>query len=140
MVSKKDLLSLIKEIKEKTGKTQEEISAGAGYEPKTLSQLMSKGANLEGAYTQLKLVYGQKLNNSTSARGKADPINLEAIGQALARIEIGQQYIRSEIRGYGQYYIMEQVKWDQKKFLKAMEQVGKLVGANLQADDGQGTE
>jgi transcriptional regulator with XRE-family HTH domain len=140
MISNKDLRSLIKEIKEKTGKTQEEISAGAGYEPKTLSQLMSKGANLEGAFTQLKLVYSNELKNSTSTKERKEMVSLEAIGQALARIEIGQQYIRSEIRGYGQYYIMEQVKWDQKKFLKAMEQVGKLVGANLQADDGQGTE
>lgn len=66
MISKDDLRSLIKTIKERTGKTQEQISEGAGYEPETLTQLLSKNKSLDAAYNQLKLVYKQELNNSTS--------------------------------------------------------------------------
>lgn len=136
MVSKKNLQDLIKDIKKKTGKTQQEISAGAGYAEKTLTQLLSKGEDLEPVYNQLKIVYSKELNNSTYDNTDI-AISLRAISKALQKIENGQAYIRAEIRGYGQYQIMESngVQWDQKKFLKAMEKVGKLVGANLEADD-----
>jgi hypothetical protein len=129
---------LIKAIKEKTGLTQEEISIAAGYKEKTLTQLLSKGENLDSAYNQLKLAYVKELNNSTMDNEIA--ASLMVISKALQRIENGQAYIRAEVRGYGQYQIMEskEVQWDQKKFLKAMDKVGKLVGANLEADDLQG--
>jgi lambda repressor-like predicted transcriptional regulator len=65
MISKNDLKTLIKAIKEKTGQTQEEISINAGYKEKTLTQLLSKGENLDSAYIQLKLAYNKELNNST---------------------------------------------------------------------------
>lgn len=132
MKSKKDVIALIKTIKEKTGKTQAAISEGAGWEPKTLTQLISKNSGMDAVYNQLHLAYKDELNNSTP---DITP-SLMAISKALQRIENGQAYIRAEIRGYGQYQIMEKLEWDQKKFLKAMERVGKLVGANLEADDG----
>lgn len=135
MVSKKELRALIKTIKEKTGKNQGEISEGAGYKIKTLTQLLSKNEDLEPAYNQLKLVYKGVLNNSTSQDNSETNLSLTAISKALRRIENGQVYIRAEIRGYGQYQIMEKVQWDQKRFLQAMDKVGKLVGANLSADD-----
>lgn len=135
MVSKKELRALIKTIKEKTGKNQGEISEGAGYKNKTLTQLLSKNEDLEPAYNQLKLAYKNVLNNSTSQDNSETNLSLTAISKALQRIENGQVYIRAEIRGYGQYQIMEKVQWDQKKFLQAMDKVGKLVGANLSADD-----
>lgn len=139
MISKNDLKALIKSIKEKTGLTQEEISIAAGYKEKTLTQLLSKGENLESAFTQLKLAYAKELNNSTFDYEIA--ASLRVISRALQRIENGQAYIRAEVRGYGQYQIMDskEVQWDQKKFLKAMAKVGTLVGANLEADDLQGT-
>jgi transcriptional regulator with XRE-family HTH domain len=139
MISKKNLQDLIKTIKKKTGKTQQEISIGAGYKEKTLTQLLSKNEDLEPAYNQLKLAYGDVLNISTSSNFDIGT-SLKAISTALQRIENGQVYIRAEIRGYGQYQIMEKVQWDQAKFLKAMEKVGMLVGANLQADDLQDKE
>jgi transcriptional regulator with XRE-family HTH domain len=139
MISKKDLQGLIKTIKKKTGKTQEQISIGAGYKQKTLTQLLSKNEDLEPAFNQLKLAYSDVLNNSTFANSDIGT-SLKAISTALQRIENGQVYIRAEIRGYGQFQIMEKVQWDQVKFLKAMEKVGMLVGANLQADDLQGKE
>lgn len=61
--------------------------------------------------------------------------NLAAIAKSLANLENGQHYIRAEIRGYGQYQIQREVSWDQAKFLKAMEKVGMIVGANLKAGD-----
>jgi transcriptional regulator with XRE-family HTH domain len=139
MVSKKNLQDLIKDIKKKTGKTQQEISSGAGYAEKTLTQLLSKGEDLETVYNQLRIVYSKELNNSTYENNDI-AASLRVISKALQKIENGQAYIRAEIRGYGQYQIMESntVQWDQKKFLKAMEKVGKLVGANLEADDLQG--
>jgi transcriptional regulator with XRE-family HTH domain len=134
MISKKDLQELIKEIKKKTGKTQQEISIGAGYKEKTLTQLLSKNEDLEPAFNQLNLVYGHELNNSTSSNQDLGA-SLKAISTALQRIENGQAYIRAEIRGYGQFQVLEKVQWDQGRFLKAMEKVGTLIGANLQADD-----
>lgn len=137
MKSKKDVIALIKTIKEKTGKTQEAISVGAGWEKKTLTQLLSKNVGMDAVYNQLHLAYKEELNNSTPPI-KETSISLKAISKALQRIENGQAYIRAEIRGYGQYHIQEKVQWDQDKFLKAMVKVGKLIGANLQADDLQG--
>lgn len=138
MISKDELKKLIKSIKDNTGKTQAEISQGAGYKPKTLTQLLSKDEDLEPAYNRLKLVYQNGLNSSTYA-GNIDA-SLRAISSTLQRIENGQAYIRAEVRGYGQYQIMEKAGWDQQKFLKLMEKVGTLIGANLQADDEQGNQ
>lgn len=137
MKSKKDVIALIKTIKGKTGKTQAQISVVAGWEEKTLTQLLSKNSGMDSVYNQLNLAFKEVLNNSTLPIHDANP-SLKAISKALQRLENGQAYIRAEIRGYGQYQIMEKVQWDQKKFLKAMEKVGTLVGANLQADDLQG--
>lgn len=137
MISKKDLQDLIKLIKKRTGKTQQQISIGAGYAEKTLTQLISKDEDLEPAYNQLMLVYNDVLNNSTSGNKEINS-SLKAISMALQRIENGQLYIRAEVRGYGQYHIMEKVQWDQAAFLKSMEKVGRLVGANLKGDDLQG--
>lgn len=138
MISKKDLQGLIKEIKKKTNQTQEQISVGAGYKPKTLTQLLSKNEDLEPAFNQLKIAYSEVLNNSTFSN-KDIAASLKAISKALQRIENGQLYIRAEVRGYGQFQIMEKAQWDQDKFLKAMAKVGTLVGANLKADDLQGS-
>lgn len=139
MVSKNDVKNLIKKVKEKTNKTQAQISVGAGYKPKTLTQLISKGESLDVVYNQINLAYSGVLKNSTSPEQDIDIIpSLKAISMALQRIENGQAYIRAEVRGFGQYQIMEKVQWDQKKFLKVMEKVGTLIGANLQADGLQG--
>lgn len=137
MKSKKDVIALIKTIKEKTGKTQAQISITAGWEEKTLTQLLSKNSGMDSVYNQLNLAFKEVLNYSTLPIQDVNP-SLKAISKALQRLENGQAYIRAEIRGYGQYSIMEKVQWDQKKFLKAMEKVGTLVGANLQADDLRG--
>lgn len=135
MKSKKDVIALIKSIKEKTGKTQAQISQEAGWEAKTLTQLLSKNSGMDAVYNQLNLAFKGELNNSTN---DINP-SLKAISKALQRLENGQAYIRAEIRGYGQYQIMEKVQWNQERFLKAMEKVGTLVGANLKADELQGS-
>lgn len=143
MKSKKDLQNLIKEIKAKTGKTQAEISSGAGYKAKTITQVMSKGEGLESVYNHLKLVYKEELKNSTSEAKVSTEVNiaasLTAITRALWNLENGQAYIRAEIRGYGQYHILKELEWDQERFLTAMAEVGKLIGANLKADDLRGS-
>jgi transcriptional regulator with XRE-family HTH domain len=132
MVSKKQLTDLIKTLKKKTGKTQEEISVAAGYKPKSLTQLMSKG-DVEPVYSQLVRVFGKELNIST--QNDSIEANLKEIARSLENLENGQMMIRAEVRGFGQYQIQEQVGWDQKKFLDAMAKVGMIVGANLEAGD-----
>lgn len=64
MVTRQQLKDFITEIKAKTGLKQFEISKEAGYEPKTLGQLVSKGAGLQEVYDQLNRVFGQRLKNS----------------------------------------------------------------------------
>jgi hypothetical protein len=138
MISKDQLRELIEFLKEKTGKSQQELSLEAGYKEKTLTQLLSGKASVDKVYHQLRRVYSPWLKNSTITDADI-ALSLKAISMALQRIENGQAYIRAEVRGYGQYQIMEKAQWDQKKFLKAMEKVGTLIGANLQGDDLQGT-
>jgi len=149
MKSKKDVQALIKLIKGKTGKTQAQISKEAGWEEKTLGQLVSKGVGMDGVYTQLTIAFKDKLNNSTPlniekikvANKEIDmSASLEAITRALWNLENGQAYIRAEIRGYGQYQILKELKWDQEKFLAAMAEVGKLIGANLKGGDLQNNQ
>lgn len=145
MKSKKDIQTLINTIKEKTGKTQTQISVLAGWKEKTLTQLISKGEGLDSVYNQLKLAFQNELNNSTlekkvfSTKDIDVAASLEAITKALWNLENGQAYIRAEVRGYGQYQILKELKWDQEKFLSAMAEVGKLIGANLKADDLRGS-
>jgi hypothetical protein len=139
MISKEQLRELIDYLKERTGKSQQELSKEAGYEEKTLTQLLSGRAKVDKAYNQLRRVYSPWLKNSTYNNDNDIELSLKAISTALQRLENGQAYIRAEIRGYGQYQIMEKAQWDQQKFLKAMEKVGTLIGANLQADDLQGS-
>lgn len=79
MISKDQLKELIKTIKSKTGLSQELISEKAGYERKTLTQLMSGGAKLDEAYNQLKMVFADELKSSTSGKKKftvQDPLGL----------------------------------------------------------------
>lgn len=71
MVSKADLKSLVELIKSATGLGQEEMSVQAGYKPKTLTQRLSYGQDLDAIYAQLKLVFGERLNNSTY-KGKSE--------------------------------------------------------------------
>lgn len=66
MITKEDLKKLIARIKAATGKTQRQISVGAGYGENSLSELAAqKNGNYEPAYRQLELVYGDILKNST---------------------------------------------------------------------------
>lgn len=149
MKSKKDVQDLIKTIRAKTLQTQEQISIGAGWKAKTLTQMLSKGEAMDSVYDQLSLVYKEILNNSISPRvgtrlRKVEEdydlrASLRAISEALLNLENGQTVLRAEVRGFGQYQIMKEINWDQEKFLKAMAEVGKLIGANLKADGSKGT-
>lgn len=136
MISKKQLKELIDLLKKKTGKTQAQLSIEAGYKPKTLSQLMSKGTsqvNLDEPYNQLRIVYKDWLNNSTN-----EVVNLDPVLKSLRDLENGQVAIRAEIRAYGQYQILKQVEWDDVQFSRAMAVVDKIYGANLKVDDERG--
>lgn len=135
MASKKQVKDLIKTLKEKTGMTQEELSAGAGYEPKTLTQLVSKGEGLESVYNQLRLAYSAELKNSTGENTGALEANLESIHQALKNIQAGQYAIKAEVRGYGQYLVMNANDFDDLRYQKAKELVDKIYFANLPQDD-----
>lgn len=135
MASKKQVKDLIKTLKGKTGKTQEELSVGAGYEPKTLTQLVSKGEALESVYNQLKLAYAAELKNSTGENTGDLETNLESINQTLKSIQAGQYAIKAEIRGYGQYLVMNTNDFDDLRYQKAKELVDKIYFSNLPQGD-----
>lgn len=137
MASKKQVKDLIKTLKERTGKTQEELSVGAGYSPKSLTQLISKGEGLEPVYNQLRLAYAAELKNSTGENTGNLGANLELINQALRNIQAGQYAIKAEIRGYGQYLVMNANDFDDQRYLKAKELVDKIYFANIPQDDEQ---
>lgn len=135
MASKKQVKDLIKLLKDKTGKTQEQISVGAGYEPKTLTQLLSKGEGLEPVYRQLKMAFAAELKFSTGEN--TEEPNLELIHQVLKDIQVGQHAIKAEIRGYGQYLVMNANDFDDLRYRKAKELVDRIYFSNLPKDDGQ---
>lgn len=62
-------------------------------------------------------------------------VSLAELGRELKN---GQSRLGAEIRGYGQYPIMKSVDWNQEAFVREMERVGNLIGANLQVSDGRG--
>lgn len=135
MVSKKQVKDLIKTLKERTGKTQEELSIGAGYGAKSLTQLISKGDGLEPVYNQLRLAYAAELKNSTGENTGSLETNLESINQALKSIQAGQYAIKAEIRGYGQYLVMNANDFDDLRYQKAKELVDKIYFSNLPQGD-----
>lgn len=69
MKSKEELKSLIEMIKDATGLSQQDIAVQAGYQPKSLTQILSKGEGLEATYRQLQLVFKERLNKSTKQVG-----------------------------------------------------------------------
>jgi hypothetical protein len=68
MISKEQVKTLIKTIKVNHKLTQAEISKKIGYEENTLTQLISKGENLDHAYNSLNLLLNGLggLKNSTN--------------------------------------------------------------------------
>lgn len=65
MASKEQVRSLIKTIKSEYRLKQADISKRLGYEENTLTQLLSKGENLDHAYNGLNLLL-EGLKNSTN--------------------------------------------------------------------------
>lgn len=66
MASKEQVKSLIKTIKSEYRLKQADISKRLGYEENTLTQLLSKGENLDHAYNGLNLLL-EGLKNSTNS-------------------------------------------------------------------------
>lgn len=66
MASKEQVRSLIKTIKSEYRLKQADISKRLGYEENTLTQLLSKGENLDHAYNGLNLLL-EGLKNSTNS-------------------------------------------------------------------------
>ena len=65
MKNSKEILSdIIEFLKKETGKTQGELSVGAGYAAETLAQLKSKESGQEPAIDQLRIVYKEIFKNS----------------------------------------------------------------------------
>lgn len=58
----------------------------------------------------------------------------------LINLDNGQSAIRAEVRGYGQYLVLNSVGFDEDAYLKAKGLVDKLCGANLQVDEKQGNQ
>lgn len=81
-IFKKDLKNLIENIKKATGKSQEEISLGANYKAKTLTQILSQKKINDTVIPQLHFVYKedlQRLEKSTYLNERRDKkLNTEA--------------------------------------------------------------
>lgn len=134
----KEVDSLIESIKDiDPSLTEEAISSALQRTPGYISQLRSREKLTKQPQVSPKFMERLKLHITTlqNTTPKGIEANLMAIANSLARLENGQHYIRAEVRGYGQYQIQQQVKWDQEKFLAAMAKVGMIVGANLTAGD-----
>lgn len=58
-------------------------------------------------------------------------ISLGTILQKVDRVLIEQTIARAEVRAYGQYQVSKDAHGDQAAILKIMEQIGKLIDANL---------
>lgn len=132
----KEVDSLIESIKQaKPDLTEEalciELQRNEGY----ISQLRSR-EKAEGK-PQVSPKFMQALTQYNARLQKASDPNLAAIAQTLVTLQNGQALIQAELRGYAQYQIQEQVKWDQKKFLAAMAKVSMIVGANLKVEGDQ---
>lgn len=65
MKSKEKLQNLIETIKEATGKTQGQISIGAGYKEKSLTQALSKEDGHEPVIKRLEIAYRDVLKKPT---------------------------------------------------------------------------
>lgn len=117
--------------------TEEAIAVALKRTPGYISQLRSREKATGLPQVSPKFVDSLKLHIATlqNTSPKGIEANLAAIARSLANLENGQHYIRAEVRGYGQYQIQQEVGWDQKRFLMAMEKVGMIVGANLKAGD-----
>jgi hypothetical protein len=134
----KEVDSLIESIKGvEPGLTEEAIAVALNRTPGYISQLRSREKATGQPQVSPKFVENLKLHIATlqNSTPKGIEANLMAIARSLTNLENGQHYIRAEVRGYGQYQIQQEVKWDQEKFLQAMAKVGMIVGANLQAGD-----
>lgn len=66
MDGKKELKILIETLKKATGKTQGQISLGAGYEEKSLTQALSKSRGHQAVIKQLRIAYKNILENPTN--------------------------------------------------------------------------
>jgi len=140
MVTVDQIKSLVAQIKEITGLKQFEISKEAGYEPKTLGQLISKGVNLEEPYEQLKRVFGQRLKNSpqTTSQGfAADQLFAMFLEVTKAQTAILQSIESKMARETTQAEILKMVIDQQNSFARSdKNQLGlaSLVGELLMRD------
>lgn len=73
--SKENLIGLIEKIKKATGKTQGEISVGAGYKKETLTQSLSRGEGLDSIIDQLQLIYAKELAGTSYIEQRRDQKN-----------------------------------------------------------------
>lgn len=89
------LKELIASIRRATGLNQQEISFGAGYESKTLTQTLSSGKSIDATIKQLEIVYRHELNNSTNFNSMAlDPTRPTTLEDVAATLEGLAQTVR----------------------------------------------
>lgn len=88
MNAKEELRKLIKQIKNSTGLTQEQISVEAGYEEKTLTQALSRQKGHEAVIKQLNLVFGERLKNTTIIKEPTYKMLLDPKEQATDIVEL----------------------------------------------------
>jgi hypothetical protein len=140
-MNNRELKYIIEAIKAGEGKELAAIAGKAKVNRSHLSTLINSNDIKEVTDSfvgKIRKHYPAYFKQEPTPTGTNIEANLKAIAQALDRLENGQYYIRAEVRGYGQYQIQHQVAWDQQKFLAAMERVGMIIGANLQAGELRG--
>lgn len=139
----KDVDSLIESIRSKEPSlTEEAICEALDRSPGYIAQLRSRENAPNGTpqvsskFIQALKDYNARLQNANSVIDILGP-NLESIAQTLKAIQVGQHAIKAEVRGYGQYLVMNANDFDEDRYRKAKELVDKIYFANLPKDDGR---
>ena len=134
----KEAEELSSSIRALSRQTEEELCKSLNYNEGYISQLRSR--ELATGQPQVSEKFLQQLKHRLAGlqNARSPDVNLEMILRALTRLENGQAYIRAEVRGWGQYGILKSNGWNQEDFLQEWVKVGKLIGANIQVDAGQG--
>lgn len=149
-----ELGEIIDEIKFRNKLTIEDIAFRIGYSRAHLTKIKNKGGSkkaIEALAKEFPEITQSVINRLSSGSAQnvssADQYsNLKEIALRLSNLEFGQSLIRTdiansqamiraEVRGYGQYQIRTQVHFDEQAFLKAMAEVGRIIGANLQVGE-----
>lgn len=127
-----DVDYLIESIKQADpGMTEERISQELGYNKGYITQMRSREDKEKKPKVSPKFYNQIKGFAETLQNANSEGINLGELYQILKQLKAGQAAIKAEIRGYGQYLVMNANEFDEVKYRKAKALVDKIYFSNL---------